>query len=1324
MRLVALLTRSITFRSTMAAFAAVAWLAVAGCGSDATDAKDTSVDSAGDVDPGDAAADVDDAQTDAVEPDSVATDVDAADTPYDIDSGWPDLQPDEDADSETDAATDAEADADVALPGCTTSTECDAATPLCDLGTGSCVECLHAAHCGWPGGRCVDGACQDAVECAEDATCTSLGDICDDLGFCAECAENADCGQGETCTAGQCYPEALACAVNEQCSGVQNQCVSGACAQCAEDSECASAEYCWGGLCLPDICIPGDAACSDDQNLLTCNEAGSGIDANACGEGNVCAEDQCQAQVCEPASVKCADAKLATCNGLGLAWDEAACPDQSTCVAGACAAIVCEPDQKVCKDNAVETCDATGTAPTLDACTDSQICKAGACVDKICTPGATKCDGNNLLTCSDDATAWNTAACGDGKVCAVDKCFAAVLPGSLVVTELMPNPKKVLDADGEYIEIFNASQSNIDLAGLTLKSGAGVHQIPTAKSIPVASGAYVVLSRSATETANGGFVPAYAYGTALSLPNTVSCTVAIEQVGNVIDSVHYDPGKEGWAAMPDGASYQLDPAKTNAQDNDAVANWCVATKVFGAGDFGSPGAANPACPVDSDSDGLFDDSDNCKDISNADQKDTDKDGVGDVCDNCPAAANSDQKDGDGDGLGDVCDPQNCLPGAIKCSGEKLATCEANGLSWAEQACPVKMTCVGDACTAVICEANLAVCNGNSIDACDATGTKLTNTACKDTQVCKAGACADKICTPGAKKCEVNTLKTCAEDGTAWNDAPCGDGKICSVDKCFAVVAPGSLVITELMPNPKAVLDSAGEWFEVYNGTNSAIELGGLTLRSGTATHVVSTASPLTVNAGAYVVLAISASETTNGGLVPVYAYGAALNLPNSSSTTVAIEQAGVVIDSVHFVPAGGDGWLAAGNGASYQLNSAKTNAQDNDAGANWCLSTKAFGGGDLGSPGTANAECIADADSDGVADGIDNCKLKSNPDQADADNDGFGDVCDNCKLKTNVDQADVDNDGVGDACDNCKSISNTDQADTDQDTVGNVCDNCPATSNSDQKDTDGNGKGDVCEGAPATECGNTVVEAGEECDDGGKVDGDGCSAACTYEVASTVTVGDLVVTEIMVDAVYEASSPNGEWFEITNVSKFAINLDTMAVVSKATSTTDKFTVDGKGSPILIKPGQHFVFAQSAEDAKNGGGMKPEYIYTGLAMTNSSDDYIELKYGNTTIDKVTFNWGTFPAKLEGMTLSLSGNVTSAALNDSSTANWCLGAELYGTDGKSKGTPGKANPTCAGVLPPGPPPQAKATPKASLPAAPYVDLFTDALRLIWRLDFFGR
>jgi hypothetical protein len=64
------------------------------------------------------------------------------------------------------------------------------------------------------------------------------------------------------------------------------------------------------------------------------------------------------------------------------------------------------------------------------------------------------------------------------------------------------------------------------------------------------------------------------------------------------------------------------------------------------------------CKLDTDSDGIADDIDNCDQTSNPGQEDADQDGVGDACDNCVSTENFDQLDADGDGLGDECD--NCV----------------------------------------------------------------------------------------------------------------------------------------------------------------------------------------------------------------------------------------------------------------------------------------------------------------------------------------------------------------------------------------------------------------------------------------------------------------------------------------------------------------------------------------------------------------------------------------------------------------------------------------------------------------------------------------
>ncbi|MDD2871932.1 MAG: thrombospondin type 3 repeat-containing protein [Candidatus Gracilibacteria bacterium] len=134
-----------------------------------------------------------------------------------------------------------------------------------------------------------------------------------------------------------------------------------------------------------------------------------------------------------------------------------------------------------------------------------------------------------------------------------------------------------------------------------------------------------------------------------------------------------------------------------------------------------------------------------------------------------------------------------------------------------------------------------------------------------------------------------------------------------------------------------------------------------------------------------------------------------------------------------------------------------------------------------------NLYSFVDIDNDWVADTIDNCKDKYNPDQSDKNGDGVGDKCidddndgiigyfDNCVYIYNPDQKDINRNGVGDVCefdkdldkifdsiDNCINTPNADQSDKDRDGIGDACDNCTSY-NPTQIDANGDGVGDICE---------------------------------------------------------------------------------------------------------------------------------------------------------------------------------------------------------------------------------------------------------------------
>jgi hypothetical protein len=163
---------------------------------------------------------------------------------------------------------------------------------------------------------------------------------------------------------------------------------------------------------------------------------------------------------------------------------------------------------------------------------------------------------------------------------------------------------------------------------------------------------------------------------------------------------------------------------------------------------------------------------------------------------------------------------------------------------------------------------------------------------------------------------------------------------------------GDLVVTEIMNNPGEVSDDFGEWIEIHNTTAQPIDLAGLVLESGAASHTI--ASSVKIAPSGYAVLGINAKEATNGGVLVDYQY-AEVKLMNTKGD-VKIRTAGnLVIDTTTYDEASG----LDPDGRSRTLDPKFLTASMNDTDAHWCSGTSFVLGnnGDRATPGKPNDAC-------------------------------------------------------------------------------------------------------------------------------------------------------------------------------------------------------------------------------------------------------------------------------------------------------------------------------------------------------------------------------
>jgi hypothetical protein len=184
--------------------------------------------------------------------------------------------------------------------------------------------------------------------------------------------------------------------------------------------------------------------------------------------------------------------------------------------------------------------------------------------------------------------------CLDG---ATMRSIVAAAPGDVVITEYLPSPSGVADADGEWFEVYVTRSIDFNGVGLDRQGDVNPPQlIDNPNCLRVLAGSRAIFARNSSPTLNGGLPAVTATFTFGLITGSVPAPgdVRLMQGALVLDSVT-------WTTSTTGRSRQLDPEGHHPVSNDSEMNWCDSNTMYGTGgDRGTPTTSNAQCQSSTD----------------------------------------------------------------------------------------------------------------------------------------------------------------------------------------------------------------------------------------------------------------------------------------------------------------------------------------------------------------------------------------------------------------------------------------------------------------------------------------------------------------------------------------------------------------------------------------------------------------------------------------------------------------------------------------------------------------------------------------------------